>query len=465
MAPTSWEASPRPRSRLRLCGGTCSLGRYGDVPWPCWPWWIQCQPGARHGAEGPSLVRQEEELGPGSGAEDVLWPPEQPRWLWAPEPGMVETEELARLRRLSLQLLRQLWAGRDAVRHLVAQAASESSLDPSSSYNSKVSLSPETSSSSSRACSPPDAQQADPSDVASLGRVSSRVTSLPPARRQHQASLGQPRARSAPLLPITDSRDPEPSAGQGDLGSQEAQAPRSVLAQPSKSTVTCEDLEVPESSWRLRPYLGYDWIAGSLDSSSPVTSKPEAFFATLQKFREANKKECTASHSEPGFLGLHESDGVDGDHECVYCYRVNRRLFLVPSDPGTPCRLCGTLREQQGPETLLEPAQVRVSVPLSILDPPHRYRIRRRKSFDASDTLSLPRHCLLGWDILPPRSEKGSAPKSLDLWSSVFATAQHRKLSAASPSRLALPVRGPAPTPIWSHPRRPQPHAARQQQP
>nr|XP_051690325.1 migration and invasion-inhibitory protein isoform X3 [Oryctolagus cuniculus] len=270
MAPTSWEASPRPRSRLRLCGGTCSLGRYGDVPWPCWPWWIQCQPGARHGAEGPSLVRQEEELGPGSGAEDVLWPPEQPRWLWAPEPGMVETEELARLRRLSLQLLRQLWAGRDAVRHLVAQAASESSLDPSSSYNSKVSLSPETSSSSSRACSPPDAQQADPSDVASLGRVSSRVTSLPPARRQHQASLGQPRARSAPLLPITDSRDPEPSAGQGDLGSQEAQAPRSVLAQPSKSTVTCEDLEVPESSWRLRPYLGYDWIAGFQNSTAAL---------------------------------------------------------------------------------------------------------------------------------------------------------------------------------------------------
>lgn len=33
----------------------------------------------------------------------------------------------------------------------------------------------------------------------------------------------------------------------------------------------------------------------------------------------------------------------------------------------------------------------RVSVPLSVLDPPHRYRIHRRKSFDASDTLALPR--------------------------------------------------------------------------
>lgn len=39
--------------------------------------------------------------------------------------------------------------------------------------------------------------------------------------------------------------------------------------------------------------------------------------------------------------------------------------------------------------SLLPPC--RVSIPLSILDPPHRYRIHRRKSFDASDTLALPR--------------------------------------------------------------------------
>lgn len=37
------------------------------------------------------------------------------------------------------------------------------------------------------------------------------------------------------------------------------------------------------------------------------------------------------------------------------------------------------------------PLSPRVSVPLSVLDPPHRYRIHRRKSFDASDTLALPR--------------------------------------------------------------------------
>lgn len=43
----------------------------------------------------------------------------------------------------------------------------------------------------------------------------------------------------------------------------------------------------------------------------------------------------------------------------VYCYRANRRLFLVPWDPGTACRLCRTPRDQRGPETLADPAQVR----------------------------------------------------------------------------------------------------------
>ena len=47
----------------------------------------------------------------------------------------------------------------------------------------------------------------------------------------------------------------------------------------------------------------------------------------------------------------------------------------------------------------------RVSIPLSVLDPPHRYRIHRRKSFDASDTLALPRvRMALGLPPVWPRS-------------------------------------------------------------
>ncbi|XP_023047670.1 migration and invasion-inhibitory protein isoform X2 [Piliocolobus tephrosceles] len=355
---------------------------------------------------------------------------------------MVEAEDLAQLRLLNLELLRQLWVGQDAVRRSVTRAASESSLE-SSSYNSETPLTPETSSTSLSTSWPrgrcpvwgsPDACRGDPRDVARSG-----VASLPPAKCQQQESLGRPRPHSAPSLGTSSLRDPEPSAGLGDPGPQEAQAPRSILAQQSKLSkprVTfSEESAVPERSWRLRPYLGYDWIAGSLDTSSSIASQPEAFFSKLQEFRETNKEECICSHPEPQVLGLRDSggSGVEEDHECVYCYRVNRRLFPVPVDPGTPCRLCRTPRDQQGPGTLAQPAQVRVSIPLSILEPPHRYRIHRRKSFDASDTLALPRHCLLGWDIFPPKPEKSSAPKNLDLWSSVSTEVQHQKLSGTSP--------------------------------
>ncbi|KAF6345089.1 migration and invasion inhibitory protein [Rhinolophus ferrumequinum] len=343
---------------------------------------------------------------------------------------MMETKDLVQLRQLNLELLRQLWAGQDAVRRSVARAASESSLDSSSSYDPQMPSSQRTSPLVLRASCPRDAHQGDPGDMSSPGRASSVVSSLPPAKCQYQESLSPLRPCSAPLLATSDSSDPEYSA------ELEAQARMSILDQQSKLSkprVTFnKESPMPEESWRLRPYLGYDWIAGSLDNSSPISSKPEAFFSKLQEFREANKEECIHTDPEPQFLGPRESCGVKEEHEY----------------PSTPCRLCRVPRDQRGPETLAAPAQVRVSIPLSMLDPPHQYRIHRRKSFDASDTLALPRHCLLGWDILPPKSEKSSAPKSLDLWSCVASEAQHRKLSATSPSHLGLPTR----VPIWSEP-------------
>ncbi|XP_038513788.1 migration and invasion-inhibitory protein isoform X2 [Canis lupus familiaris] len=357
--------------------------------------------------------------------------------------GMVDVGDLVQLRQLNLALLRQLWAGQDAVRRSVARAASESALGASS-WDSQTPSSQEMSPVALRASRLQDAQQDAPCGTSWPGGASSGVTSLPSARDRRPASLGSPRPCSAPLLPISEPDDSELSAGLPGSVPQEARAQSSVLdrhSQPPKSRVTFrEECAVPDGIWRLRPYLGYDWIAGSLDNSSPVTSKPDAFFSELKDFREANKEECIHSDPEPRPPGVRESRGVEEEHACVYCYHVNRRLFLVPSDPGVPCRLCKTPRDQRGPETLLEPAHVRVSIPLSVLHPPHQYRIHRRKSFDASDTLALPRHCLLGWDIFPPKSEKSSAPRSLDLWSCVSSEAQHRKLPAASPSYLGSPL-------------------------
>ncbi|XP_047384214.1 migration and invasion-inhibitory protein isoform X1 [Sciurus carolinensis] len=380
---------------------------------------------------------------------------------------MMETEDLLQLRLLSLKLLRQLQVGQYAVERSVAKAASESGRNSRGSYDPEMPLSPKTSSISSQASGsqdrhhmwdPLEARGDDPCDVTWLDRVRSRVVSQPPIKCQHLEPLGQPRSHSAPSLTSIDSKKPAPSAGLHDP------APRSIPAESkqSKSRVTfCQEPAISESNWRLWPYLGYDWIVESLDSSSPVTSKPEAFFSRLRQFRETNREECVHSAPEPQFPGLCDSGDEEADHECVYCYRVNRRLFLVPLDPGVPCRLCGTPRDQRGPDTLAEPTQVRVSLPLSILDPPHQYPVHRRKSFDASDTLALPRHCLLGWDILPPKSEKSTAPKSLDLWSSVTETRQQEP-PASSSSRLALPVRVPPPTPVWLEPQVTWPRALRQ---
>ncbi|KAK2494202.1 hypothetical protein MC885_003854 [Smutsia gigantea] len=373
--------------------------------------------------------------------------------------AMVESKDLAQLRQLNLKLMQQLWVGQEALRQAVAKAASESSPESNSSYDSDIPSSQEMSSMALRASCLPEAHQGDPCDMSWLGRASSRVISFSLGPCQYQKSLGP---LGPQKVPDSNSNDPELLTELDHPGSQEdpeilrSQAPRSILNQQStlsKQRVTFnKEPPVPGENWRLRPYLGYDWIAGSLDSSSPVTSKPEAFFSKLQKFREANKEECINSDPKSQSLGLHGSSGAEGEHECLYSYCVNRRLFLVPSDPGTPCRLCRTPRDQRGPETLAEPAQVRVSVPLSVLDPPHRYHIHRRKSFDASDTLALPRHCLLGWDVLPPKSEKSSAPKSLDLWSCISPKAQHQKLSATGPSHLVwsrVPQEGQT---SWSSP-------------
>lgn len=107
----------------------------------------------------------------------------------------------------------------------------QSSLDSSSSYNSEMPSSQETSSVASRASCPQDAHRGDPCD---RDGASSGVVSLPPARCLHQEPPGPLRPCSAPLLATSDSSDPEPSAELDSLDTQEAQALKSLLAQRSK---------------------------------------------------------------------------------------------------------------------------------------------------------------------------------------------------------------------------------------
>uniref|UniRef100_A0A4X2MAD3 Migration and invasion inhibitory protein n=1 Tax=Vombatus ursinus TaxID=29139 RepID=A0A4X2MAD3_VOMUR len=184
---------------------------------------------------------------------------------------------------------------------------------------------------------------------------------------------------------------------------------------------------IPDESWHMKPYLGYDVIAGLLDTASPVIHKSESYFSDLQDFRKANKEECISRYPELDSLDLPSSPRnkqTPDSHQCLHCYRVNQRLFTVPLDPLATCPVCKASRSQSSPETLDHPAQVRVSVPFSTFLPPHQYPIHRRKSFDASDTMALPRHCLMGWDNIPVPSASSSALSSLDLRTSLDSSAQ-----------------------------------------
>ncbi|XP_066190424.1 migration and invasion-inhibitory protein isoform X1 [Sylvia atricapilla] len=168
-----------------------------------------------------------------------------------------------------------------------------------------------------------------------------------------------------------------------------------------------EEDAIPVSSWSAHPFLGYDWIAGLLDTKSPVTEKPEQYFAELQEFRQSNRETCMdQQHLEPKALDCtgpeQELDLIT--HKCVYCYRLNQRLFPIPVDSESACPVCKIPRSHQPLGTLEEPTYVRVSIPRSALLPAHKYRAHRRRSFEPADDLALPSHCLAGWENMVPSS-------------------------------------------------------------
>ncbi|NXK93082.1 MIIP protein, partial [Formicarius rufipectus] len=106
-----------------------------------------------------------------------------------------------------------------------------------------------------------------------------------------------------------------------------------------------EEDAIPVGSWSARPFLGYDWIAGLLDTKSSVTENSEQYFAELQEFREANREACIDEQLlEPEVLDYtvpgQEPDLITGSHKCFYCYRLNQRLFTVPVHPESACPVC-----------------------------------------------------------------------------------------------------------------------------
>ncbi|XP_073511558.1 migration and invasion-inhibitory protein [Phyllobates terribilis] len=199
----------------------------------------------------------------------------------------------------------------------------------------------------------------------------------------------------------------------GNLRSKEPRTPKSILLTPNRSskrdagrvTFLCDGEFPPlEPRWSARPLLGYDWIAGLLEVKSPITNKSDQFFAEINEFRLINREEC--AHECFTESGAQDSSAEDLDlsldtHQCVFCYRVNQRLFTSPVGAEPACPVCKKRRGRRL-VSVEEPAYIRVSIPRSTLLPPYKYRAHRRKSFDPTDSLALPSHCLAGWENAGP---------------------------------------------------------------
>ncbi|KAK1159635.1 migration and invasion-inhibitory protein-like [Acipenser oxyrinchus oxyrinchus] len=222
---------------------------------------------------------------------------------------------------------------------------------------------------------------------------------------------------------------------QRDAFIRETRRPKPILLPPhgrERKGATHVTFQSPEEAsegegWSVRPFLGYDWIAGVLDADSSLSEKSEPFFTELRDFRQVNREECVhQEYMEAEQLDLLPLTSVKAPqvldysrdtHQCTHCYRVNSRLFAVPLDPQAACPVCKTPRSQRPAPSAQEPAFIRVSIPRSTLLPAYRYKAHRRKSFDPSDSLALPSHCLSGWSSTAPPA--APSMNSLDLKTSV----------------------------------------------
>nr|XP_029132227.1 migration and invasion-inhibitory protein [Labrus bergylta] len=219
-------------------------------------------------------------------------------------------------------------------------------------------------------------------------------------------------------------RDTRPPSTKSCLRSQ-SEEQREEWRRVTSPVDGCEEICASDRR-HLQPLLGYDWIAGVLDTEDSLIEHTDAFYNDLRMFRSLNRDECVhssqaefseESHSVlPPLTGSDDPEANVDTHQCTFSYRINSRLFPVPLHSQECCTVCKKHKSSH-PHTTAEPALIRVSIPRSTLLPSYKYKAHRRCSFDPSDSLGLPSHCLSGWSnkgqsTLPP-------PSSLDLRSSL----------------------------------------------
>eukprot|EP00794_Sanderia_malayensis_P015418 gene15418-16991_t len=173
-------------------------------------------------------------------------------------------------------------------------------------------------------------------------------------------------------------------------------------------------------SLRDKSFLGYDWIAGTLDNDdTSVCEQSDVFFEELKEFRRVNRDDNAEalplkSRQEVSFREDKESIQRD-DICCGSTYTIDGRLFPIPiHGPFSQCPVCRTKEDK---ETDSNESYIRVSVPRATLQSPYCIRPHRRRSFDPSDSVALSEHCLAGWQSARPAYAPG--PENIDLQSNI----------------------------------------------
>lgn len=202
-----------------------------------------------------------------------------------------------------------------------------------------------------------------------------------------------------------------------------------------------------------RHLLGYDWIAALLDNDRGATNHPESYFDELREFRRLNRDECVNRFYMEGPESLfYESSDPEPVKEIlqdtkVKPYVVNDRLFTEPLKntllPGEDIDSPEDRKTAKKP-TQENPRFVRVSIPRSTLMSPHRVKPHRRNSLEDTDSFSLSRHCMKGYEnsvpsMVPTASNIGLRDASKGIKSKMQTEAMTKTLNDAERIASSFP--------------------------
>ncbi len=166
--------------------------------------------------------------------------------------------------------------------------------------------------------------------------------------------------------------------------------------------------------------FGYDWIASMLDNTHDFSDKSDDYFIELQNFRKVNAEECISLFPFPessrslellqssrSSSGTRRSEGHPDKDEFDSpqpMYRLNERLFPVAQP--RPHGGINPLRTEHD-------HLIRVSIPEHSFVPLSTVAFSKKEDFAPSNSCSLTKHCMLGYETSTIRNFPPQASANL----------------------------------------------------